>query len=165
MLDTGIRASELCTLRLDRLNLADGSAKVTGKGNKERVVYFANGAKKALIYYLNTARPETSCPFVFVNEDGGPLSYNALKLIYLRLANKSGVERLHPHLLRHSCAVRYLIASKGDVVGLQRKLGHTDIQTTTVYLHLSQQYDRSQSNEFSAVDALGLGTKKKRKAA
>jgi site-specific recombinase XerD len=166
MLDTGIRASELCTLRMDWLNLTQGSMKVTGKGNKERIVYFASDATKALLFYINTARDDrTNCPYVFLTENGEPLTYNALKLIFVRLARKAQVDRLHPHLLRHSFAVRYLIQSKGDVVGLQRKLGHTDITTTQIYLHLSQQYDRSQAQEFSVVDALALGKRRRRKAA
>ena len=161
MLDTGIRASELCTLRLDRLDLSSGAAKVTGKGSKERVVYFANGTKKALTNYLYNARPETTCPYFFTNDEGDPLTYNALKLIFLRLGKHAGVTRLHPHLVRHTTAVRYLTATKGDVVGLQRKLGHSDISTTNLYLHLSDTYDKSQSKEYSEVDRLGLGGAKR----
>jgi site-specific recombinase XerD len=161
MLDTGIRASELCTLRLDRLDVANGSAKVVGKGNKERVVFFANGAKKALTSYLHTGRPETTCPYVFTNDEGNALTYNALKLIFMRLGKHAGVTRLHPHLLRHTFAVRYLVQSKGDLIGLQRKLGHCDISTTTLYLHMSEQFDKAQAETYSPVDKLGLGNTRK----
>ena len=165
MIDTGIRASELCTLKYDSVDIAQGSAKVVGKGNKERIVFFNNGVKKALLNYDSTVRPKTECPCFFTTENGEPLTYNALKLIFVRLAQRSGVARLHPHLLRHTFSVNYLISSKGDVFGLQRMLGHCDVSTTTLYLHMSQQYEKSQSQSFSLVDRLGLGSKKGRKKA
>lgn len=153
LLDTGIRASELCTLTLEHTNLEGATIRVMGKGRKERVVPFGNSTKRALMRYVGTFRPTTDCPYLFVNEEGQSLTYNALRLILLRLGQKTEITRLHPHLLRHTFAVNYLIAG-GDLMTLRLLLGHTDITTTQMYLKLSDSHIKAQYNRFSPVDRL-----------
>jgi site-specific recombinase XerD len=82
---------------------------------------------------LNTTHQE-----FFPSADGQPLSYSGLKQIIDRLRRKSGVTRLHPHLFRHTFAVKYLM-NGGDLITLQRILGHTTVQVTQMYLHLVDQ--------------------------
>ena len=160
LLDTGIRASELCTLTLEHTDLEHGTIKVMGKGKKERAVPFCAATKRALARYVSTFRPDTTCPNLFVNEDGEPLTYNALKLILLRLGRKANVPRLHPHLLRHTFAVKYLM-NGGDVMTLRLMLGHTTLQVTQLYLHLAEAHVQTQHAKFSPVERLGIGTGKR----
>lgn len=158
LLDTGIRADELCTLTVANCDLKGDKIKVRGKGDKERVVPVGNGAKKALLNWTNYWRPKGS-EYVFTDVAGGALTYGALQQAVRRVGQRAGVPRLHCHLLRHSFAVRFLMAG-GDLMTLKLFLGHCDIQTTQVYLHLSQSELKVQHERFSPVDNLKL---KKRK--
>ena len=91
LLDTGIRANELCTLTVENTHLDDGVIKVHGKGNKERIVPFGSGTKKALIRYLTTFRPETEAEELILSANGSPLTVNGLELALRRLGKNSGV--------------------------------------------------------------------------
>lgn len=155
LLDTGIRASELCGLTLDNLDLRDGEAKVNGKGDKERVVPFASTTRLALMRWTQTFRQESTHDEVFLTTDGNPLTYNSLKLIVQRLADKSGIPRLHLHLFRHTFAVKYLM-NGGDLMTLKRILGHTTLQVTQMYLHLVNPQIKQAHLKFSPVDKLGI---------
>jgi site-specific recombinase XerD len=160
LLDTGLRASELCTLTTANTDLSDGAIKVMGKGKKERIIYFSAATKKAIHRYLTVYRPESNRPETFLSDDGTPLTYNGLKLIILRLRDKADIPRLHLHLFRHTFAVKYLM-NGGDLMSLKRLMGHTDISTTSLYLHLADSHVQVQAAKFSPVDRLGLGTGKK----
>jgi site-specific recombinase XerD len=163
LLDTGIRASELCALTLAHTDLTDNAIKVMGKGKKERLVYFSPSTKKAIHRYLTIYRPEGNCDRLFLSDDGTPLTYNGLRLIFVRLGKRSEIERLHPHLLRHTFAVRFLM-NGGDLMSLKRLLGHTEISTTSLYLHLTETNVQAQAAKYSPVDRLGLGNPKRRKS-
>jgi integrase/recombinase XerC/integrase/recombinase XerD len=137
LLDTGIRASELCTLTMDNTFLTEGFLKVRGKGNKERMVPFGALTKKALLKYLHSYRPEAQSDDqreLFLSIEGTPLSYNGLALLIRRLGSNSDVPRLHPHLFRHTFAVRYLM-NGGDIMTLRLILGHTTLEVTQMYMH------------------------------
>lgn len=153
MLDTGLRASEVCTLQLEDVDLPNNELKVMGKGKKERIVPIGQNTKKAIMRYLATFRGETDSPFVFLADDGSPLSYNALRLMIERLAKRSGVERMHPHLLRHTFACSFLMAG-GDLMSLKKILGHTSIEITQVYLKLTDQNIKTQHAQYSPMDRL-----------
>lgn len=155
LLDTGLRASEVCALTLDNTDLTAGTVKVVGKGRKERIVPFGAGTKKALLRYVTTFRPESISDRFFLSVDEEPLSYNALKMIIQRLGRKAGVQRLHLHLFRHTFAVRYL-TNGGDVMTLRLILGHTTLAVTQQYLHLADQHIRIAHSRYSPVDRLGI---------
>ena len=155
LLDTGIRASELCSLTIDNTDLETGTIKVIGKGRKERIVPFGAAAKKALLRYLTTFRPESTSNRFFLSVAGELLSYNGLRLIIQRLAKRSGIERLHLHLFRHTFAVKYL-TNGGDVMTLRLILGHTTLAVTQQYLHLADQDIIIAHNRYSPVDRLGI---------
>ena len=95
-----------------------------------------------------------------MSEDGTPLTYNGLKLVIQRLAHKSGVERLHLHLFRHTFAVAWLTGG-GDLITLQKMLGHTTVSTTQLYLHLASAHVKVQHERYSPVDRLGIGAGKR----
>lgn len=160
LLDTGISASELCGLTLEHTDIEGGEIKVLGKGKKERYVPFGAGTKRALVRYINMFRPPSDSEELFLSEDGNALTYNGLKLVIQRLAHKSGVERLHLHLFRHSFAVSWLVGG-GDLITLQKMLGHTTVSTTQLYLHLASAHVKVQHERYSPVDRLGIGMAKK----
>lgn len=138
LLDTGIRAEELCTLTLENTNLDQNYIKVLGKGNKERKVNFGANTKKALLRYLTLYRPVSEEKTLFLTNEGHPMTYSALAHIIKRIGRRTGVERLHTHLFRHTFAVRFL-CNGGDLITLKTLLGHVDVSITQIYLKLTQQ--------------------------
>ncbi|MDH7487558.1 MAG: tyrosine-type recombinase/integrase [Anaerolineae bacterium] len=157
-LDTGIRSGELCGITLDDVDFKRGVIKVNGKGAKERIVPFGNMAKKALMRYTRVFRPEPAMGAIdnlFLSTDGYPLTVNAIAKIMRRVAQRTGVERLHTHLWRHTSAVRYLMAG-GDVFSLQTILGHETLEMTRHYVQLASRHIEIQHKRFSPADNLGL---------
>ena len=137
LLDTGVRASELCTLELDNLSLATRSARVFGKGSKERVVYYSDTTAKALSRWLS-ARPQTDHEnALFLNQHGEPLTRHGLLKLVQRLGKLAGIEgkRVSPHTLRHSFATMF-VKEGGDPHSLQRLLGHASTKMAERYVNL-----------------------------
>lgn len=167
LLDTGIRAGELCGLTLGNTYLDESKILVRGKGEKERIVPFANATKNALARYLATWRPEPLDPNennFFLTVDGVPMTYEALSTCIKTLGERAGIPRLHAHLFRHTFAVHYLM-NGGDVMSLKRILGHATLDVTQTYIHLAEQHVKVQHSRFSPVDRLGLGTGRRRRGA
>ena len=164
LLDTGIRAGELCGLALPHVHVDEGYIKVCGKGDKERMVPFGSTTKKALLRWLITWRDalsEDTVNTAFVTNAGQPLTYTAVAQSLKRLSRRSGVPRLHAHLFRHTFAVRYLM-NGGDIMTLQLMLGHTTLEVTQMYMHLAQAHIQVQHHKFSPVDRLDLGRRRRR---
>lgn len=163
LLDTGIRASELCTLTLDNTHIDEDYLKVQGKGNKERIVPFGTTTKKALLRYVSVWRSE---PFdqnndeLFRSVEGTLLSYDALRQAIKRLGKRAGIPRLHAHLFRHTFAVRYLM-NGGDVMTLRLILGHATLDVTQMYMHLAESHVKIQHHRFSPADRLGIGQRRR----
>ncbi len=138
----GLRLSELIALPLRALDLADGSVRVTGKGNKVRLALVGRKADEALRQWLQVrgtlAKPEE--PALFVSRRGQALTPAAVQQRLARWGRRHGAGTpLHPHQLRHSFA-SHLLESSGDLRAVQELLGHADIATTQVYTHLDFQY-------------------------
>ncbi len=107
LLDTGLRIGELINLKMEDIHMDEGYLKVMGKGRKERIVPIGNNAQKALQRYLFRHRPKPINPVinnVFLSQSSKPLTGNSAKLMFARLAKRSGVCRLHAHLCRHTFA-------------------------------------------------------------
>jgi len=156
LLDTGLRASELMNLKLEDAHIEQRSLKVMGKGNKERVVPIGTVAQKALLRYIYHSRPESNnVDYLFLTLDGYHLGINGLKLMLSRLAARSGVERLHAHLCRHTFAVNYLL-NGGDVFSLQQILGHSSLDMVRNYLTLTSSDVKNQHHRFSPMDRMNL---------
>jgi integrase/recombinase XerC len=142
---SGLRVAEAQALDMGDLDLAAGEARVTGKGNKTRVVPVGRAAAQALRAYFaertkHIAGSETA---VFVSRRGGRLSVRAMQDRVRRLSHGQA----SPHTLRHSCA-SHVLESSGDLRAVQELLGHASLSTTQIYTHLdigqlSAAYDRA----------------------
>jgi integrase/recombinase XerC len=138
----GLRLTELISLKLRDLDLSEGSARVLGKGNKERIAPIGSKASKALKRWLKerTALARPDCEALFVGRNGSALSARAVQLRVAARARAQGLpQRVHPHLFRHSFAT-HLLESSRDLRGVQELLGHANISTTQVYTHLDFQH-------------------------
>lgn len=139
---SGLRLAELVSLRLEDLDLADASIRVTGKGNKTRLVPVGRKALAALTHWLKcrVGLAQSDEPAVFVSRFGGAMTARAVQQRLARWGLCHGAEgHLHPHLLRHSFA-SHLLESSGDLRAVQELLGHADLSTTQVYTHLDFQH-------------------------
>lgn len=155
MLDCGLRASEVITVKITDVNLSYRFIKVVGKGNKERIVPLGYAAANVLDRYLQM-RPPSSSNFLFLSKSGIPLTRSVFKKLFKNLRNLSGINKLHPHLLRHTFATNYLLYSSGDIYQLSMLLGHSEVATTEIYLHYASYYSFMQSKKiFSYIDSLG----------
>jgi site-specific recombinase XerD len=158
MLDAGLRVSEVADLEMKSLDLEQGQLLVRGKGNKERAVPIGSNAQKYLQRYIYHFRPEPVFPErdnVFLTSEGKPLTDNSLKLFFTRLKVKTGIKRLHAHLLRHTFATYYL-RNGGDLLSLQKILGHTSLEMVRVYSHLAEADVRAKHRRYSPMDRLEL---------
>jgi len=138
---SGLRLAEAVALDRIDLDLTDASARVTGKGNKTRVVPVGRRALRALSDWLAVRESMAGvCPALFVSRHGRRLSARAVQQRLRYWADRQGIDRrVYPHLLRHSCA-SHLLESSGDLRAVQELLGHTNIATTQVYTHVDFQY-------------------------
>lgn len=137
---TGLRVSELISLKLENLNLELGLIRILGKGSKERLVPLGDYALKFLKTYLEIVRPhfanEKSKNFVFLNRRGSPLTRQRFWQIIKEYARKCGLEeKVSPHVIRHSFAT-HLLQGGADLRALQMMLGHSSLNTTQIYTHL-----------------------------
>jgi len=158
LIDTGLRISELVNLKMDDVHMDEGYLKVMGKGKKERIVPIGNNAQRALERYLFRFRPKPNNPVidnVFLSTSSQPLTENSMKLMFTRLAKRSGVCRLHAHLCRHTFATRFLI-NGGDVFSLQQILGHSTLEMVRHYVNLASSHIAIQHQKYSPLDRLNL---------
>ncbi len=140
---TGIRASELTGLTVDRYNAEGGYVLVMGKGSKERVVPLGEVAEDWVARYRADARPallrDRQSTALFVTARGGPLSRQMVWIMITRSAREAGIAKhLSPHTLRHSFAT-HLLEHGADLRSVQMLLGHADISTTQIYTHVEQE--------------------------
>jgi integrase/recombinase XerD len=137
---TGIRVTELIQLRVSNLDPNLGLIRVTGKGNKQRIVPVHATAIDAVSRYLTTGRPqllrEKASPFLFVTARGGAMTRQAFWAAVKVNGKKAGIfHNLSPHVLRHTFAT-HLLEGGADLRSVQAMLGHADLSTTEVYTHV-----------------------------
>ncbi len=143
----GLRVSELVNLQISNLHLKDEYIKVTGKGDKERLVPIGNRAKKLVTGYMKTIRSHIkikkgSEDIVYLNNRGAKLSRVMVFYIIKDLAEKAGIKKvLSPHTFRHSFAT-HLVEGGADLRAVQEMLGHESITTTEIYTHIDRQFLR-----------------------
>lgn len=143
----GLRVSELVNLRITDLHLDEEYIKVTGKGNKERLVPIGATARKLIRTYISSVRvhlpvKKGSEDIVFLNRRGSKLSRVMVFYVVKDLAAKAGIKKkLSPHTFRHSFAT-HLVEGGADLRAVQEMLGHESITTTEIYTHLDKQFLR-----------------------
>lgn len=140
----GLRIAEACGVRLENLDEQGGVIRVTGKGNKTRLIPVGRAALDALKLYLTSARPKLVSPRsgaeIFLSVRGHALTPARIWQLVRHYAKRAGIEEaIHPHQLRHSFAT-HLLAGGADLRIIQEMLGHASIATTQIYT----QVDRSQ---------------------
>jgi len=156
--DTGLRLGELCAATLDDLDLEHGTLKVMGKGQRERTVHVGSTVEKLLSRYVRYLRPEPVSARVrglLLAKDGSPYTLNAARRVLKRAAEQSGIKRLHAHLLRHTFATHYLL-NGGDLLTLQRLLGHSTLEMVRRYSHIAAGYVAVQHRQYSPVDRVSV---------
>jgi integrase/recombinase XerD len=139
---TGVRVSELCRLDLANVERALGVLRVSGKGNKQRIVPFGLSAAAALDRYLAAARPKLlkgrASRYLFVTARGSAMTRQGFWKLLRGYGRRAGVfHRLTPHVVRHSFAT-HLVEGGADLRSVQIMLGHADISTTQVYTHVAR---------------------------
>jgi integrase/recombinase XerD len=139
---TGLRVTELCRLELNNVEKDSGVLRVTGKGNKQRLVPFGESAGEAIGEYLNQGRPGLlkgrASRFLFVTARGGAMTRQGFWKLLGLYGKKAGIFRdLTPHVVRHSFAT-HLVEGGADLRSVQIMLGHADISTTQVYTHVAR---------------------------
>lgn len=139
---SGLRLSELSNLNLNDIDLRDQTVRVTGKGNKTRILPIGRFAIEALQQWLKSrigiAKHDEQA--IFVNKNGTRLSQRSIQSRMHQWAIKQGLDKhVHPHMLRHSFA-SHLLESSGDLRAVQELLGHADISTTQIYTHVDFQH-------------------------
>lgn len=136
---SGLRASELCDLKLRDANLQVGCVRVIGKGMKERIVPLGKAAADAIARYINETRPTLDhhkSDRLFLSRSGKPMERIGLWMLVERHAKKAGLlNSVSPHTLRH-CFATHLIGGGADLRIVQELLGHSDISTTQIYTHV-----------------------------
>ncbi len=140
---TGLRVSELVSLKVSDLQLEAGLVRCLGKGSKERVVPLGRKAQAALEDYLRRGRPlliaRRPSPYLFVSRRGGRMTRQNFWHLLRQRARAAGLRApLTPHTLRHSFAT-HLLERGADLRAVQLLLGHADISTTQIYTHVAQE--------------------------
>lgn len=137
---TGIRVTELIQMRSSHLDTGLGLVRVTGKGNKQRIVPVHAAALKTVADYLERGRPALlkgkTTPFLFVTARGGAMTRQAFWSSIKLNGKKAGIfHNLSPHVLRHTFAT-HLLEGGADLRSVQTMLGHADLSTTEIYTHV-----------------------------
>lgn len=153
LLDTGMRLGELAGLTVadGEDAVRDGLFKVFGKGSRERYLPLGRAARDALRRYIQVYRPEVPVESLFLGRESRPLSAEGLRQVIRRIARRAGVQGVHPHRLRHTFAVNYLI-NGGDAMTLQRILGHSTLEMVRNYVSLDHRAVQKRHSQASPGD-------------
>lgn len=140
---SGLRASEAAGVKINDVHETLGVVRVTGKGQKDRLVPMGKPAREAIGSYLKVCRPLIVKPdgrdkgSLFLSRTGRPLERVAIWQIVKRHAAAAGLRNVHPHVLRH-CFATHVLAGGADLRVVQELLGHADIATTQIYTHVDK---------------------------
>lgn len=148
---SGLRVSEVISLRPKDVNLAEGFLTCRGKGGKERIVPLGKSACRALDRYMKEVRPfleKTPQDFIFLTRRGKPFTRQGFWKLLKGYAGKAGLAaKVFPHVLRHSFAT-HLLERGADLRSVQLMLGHSQITTTQIYTHVSRERLRRVYDKF-----------------
>ena len=143
MYATGLRVSELVNLKLQDIDLNENIVRIVGKGNKERVIpigeYASEYLEKYVYNYRGTMIKKVNNEYLFLNNHGNKMTRQGFFKIIKNLAKEKGIDKdISPHTIRHSFA-SHLLKYGADLRTIQELLGHSDISTTQIYTHISNE--------------------------
>ena len=137
---TGIRVSELVSIKVDDINMNEQTIYILGKGKKERIVVYGEYAKESLIRYLNDGYIKLNTkksPYLFLNNLSNQLTTRGVRYILDNLIKKTSLnKKISPHMIRHSFAT-HLLNEGCDLLTVQELLGHSSISSTQIYTHIT----------------------------
>ncbi|MCP4142240.1 MAG: tyrosine-type recombinase/integrase [Chloroflexi bacterium] len=154
LLDTGVRASEFCQLRMG--DVTRSGAFVHGKGAKDRIVPLSQQTRERVHAYTSLLK-RAAKDFVFLTQNNDPLTRDSLREIITRVAKRAGVSHIHPHKFRHTFAINFL-RNGGDIFSLQMILGHETLDMVKRYLAIAQLDIQSAHRKASPIIGWGLGS-------
>lgn len=140
---TGVRIGELVNIKVNDINLYDRTIKILGKGRKERIVIYGSYCEAALDLYMRDGRYELlnrgSCDYLFLNKNGSKLSERYIRKIIDDVVRKCEIDyHVSPHTLRHTFATD-MLNNGADLMTVKELLGHSSINTTGIYTHVSNE--------------------------
>ncbi len=137
---TGIRVSELVNIKVN--DISGDSIKITGKGDKTRIVFFNDVCKKYLDKYMIKRNEINKCDYLIINHNGNKITTRMIRNIINDLITKTSIiKHVSPHVIRHSFAT-HLLNNGCDLLTVQELLGHSSISTTGIYTHVSSEHIR-----------------------
>ena len=143
---TGIRVSEIINIKESDLSKSTKSIKITGKGNKERIVYFGTRCLNLIKQYLNNSYPKlniNNLPYLFLSKRGKKINDREIRKIIDDAAKIAGIKiKISPHVLRHTFAT-HMLMDGADLRSVQELLGHENLSTTQIYTHLTDEKIRN----------------------
>ena len=149
---TGLRVSELINLKLQDIDFSQDIVRTFGKGSKERIIPIGDYAKEYLEKYIYEYRSimlkSENCEYIFLNNHGKRLTRQGFFKILKKIALEKGIKKdLSPHTIRHSFA-SHLLKYGADLRTIQELLGHSDISTTQIYTHITNEELKKNYNDF-----------------
>jgi len=144
---TGLRVSELVNLKLNDINFSSHEIRVTGKGDKERIVFFGDYALKYLNMYLAKSRHELlngkKEDILILNKDGNPITSRGVEVVIDKIVKEAALKHnISPHVIRHTFATD-MLNNGADLKSVQELLGHSSLSTTQIYTHITNERLRS----------------------
>lgn len=143
LLATGLRVGELASIKIADMDLKNNEIRVLGKGDKERIVYYRENTREKLYYYLKDSRDillnGKYSDYLLINNNGGRLTERGVRYIIDGIIKKCSVNvRVTPHTFRHTFAT--MLLNEGcDIRSVQELLGHANLNTTSIYTHLTNE--------------------------
>lgn len=136
LISSGLRVSELISIKTDEVDFTNNRITIVGKGEKERLVFFSQNASDLIRKYLENRKHDS--PFLFTQRKNGnsnPVTPRLIQRVIKKYSKMAGIKtNIYPHLLRHFYAC-YLLEKGVDLFSIKELLGHSSIQTTNIYLH------------------------------
>lgn len=154
MLDCGLRLGEVVNLKIHDVDFNNRYLVINGKGSKQRVVPFGSSSLNQIKCYLNYLSSSSSASSsLFLTQKSTPVTRNTIKMLFVRIKKNKGLERVYPHLLRHTFATNFIF-NGGNLEVLRLLLGHSTINITQIYIHLAAQKHLISDMQHSNIDLL-----------
>lgn len=154
MYGSGLKKSEVINVNRESVNIVSGTIKVNGKGNKQRIVPMSAMVKSMIQNYIGIYGYRLQgC--MFLTNAGNSITTTCIDRLFKTLKSSLSIPRIHAHLLRHTYATNYLM-NGGDITDLMELLGHSDIETVLIYLHIAKNHCINNFAKYSPLDQLRL---------